>query len=348
MIERARVQNFRLLRKVAVDLRRLTVVVGPNASGRSSFLEALGWAVEGARMLVEADPDGLWKAGRPVLKLTETTFTTSSAPYPMLRHHTRVDGYRAPGKQEFELAGEGNAMLMRVWRDGRRQDLLIRMRPTRNQRSWVREGPRGFTLAFSALRLSPSLGALAAPAPVRDDEVRLGADGRGLAALLHHLARAGRLEALAADLARVVPGVEGVVVDRLPPPMHGPPEHAHEVELAVRFAGQGEIPTEALSRGTLFALAFLAALHWEAHDLLLLDDIDAGLHPAAQRALVRAIREALARRPALQVIATANAPFVLAELDAAEVLVTAVDPEGGGARFRSGRPPGLGAPADDL
>src|SRR5260370_9322552 len=41
MIGKVRIQNFKSLRDVSVDLGRFTVFVGPNGSGKSSVLQAL-------------------------------------------------------------------------------------------------------------------------------------------------------------------------------------------------------------------------------------------------------------------------------------------------------------------
>src|SRR5271170_5915411 len=41
MIKSASFRNFKSLRNVDIDLERLTVIVGPNASGKTSILEGL-------------------------------------------------------------------------------------------------------------------------------------------------------------------------------------------------------------------------------------------------------------------------------------------------------------------
>ena len=41
MIKSASFRNFKSLRPVDIDLERLTVIVGPNASGKTSILEGL-------------------------------------------------------------------------------------------------------------------------------------------------------------------------------------------------------------------------------------------------------------------------------------------------------------------
>lgn len=41
MIEQVTIRTFRALKDVSVELRPLTVLVGPNDSGKSSFLQAI-------------------------------------------------------------------------------------------------------------------------------------------------------------------------------------------------------------------------------------------------------------------------------------------------------------------
>ena len=43
MISKVSIRNFKCLRDVQIDLERFTVFVGPNASGKSSILQALNF-----------------------------------------------------------------------------------------------------------------------------------------------------------------------------------------------------------------------------------------------------------------------------------------------------------------
>src|SRR5947208_13849406 len=43
MIRKVAIRNFKSLRDVLIDLERFTVFVGPNASGKSSILQALNY-----------------------------------------------------------------------------------------------------------------------------------------------------------------------------------------------------------------------------------------------------------------------------------------------------------------
>lgn len=63
MLERIKIENFRCLRKVDVPLRPLTVLIGPNDSGKSAFLMALHYLAH-ARNL---DPFDWWRGDRSVI-----------------------------------------------------------------------------------------------------------------------------------------------------------------------------------------------------------------------------------------------------------------------------------------
>src|SRR5258708_15753812 len=47
MLERIEIENFRCLKSVNVPLRPLTVLIGPNDSGKSAFLKAIRFLVNG-------------------------------------------------------------------------------------------------------------------------------------------------------------------------------------------------------------------------------------------------------------------------------------------------------------
>ena len=48
MIHSVAIENFKNLRRIQIDLDRLTVFVGPNASGKTSVLQAVDLAIRAA------------------------------------------------------------------------------------------------------------------------------------------------------------------------------------------------------------------------------------------------------------------------------------------------------------
>ncbi len=81
--------------------------------------------------------------------------------------------------------------------------------------------------------------------------------------------------------------------------------------------------------GTILVLALLTTLLRPPRPtLLLLDDIELGLHPAAQEKLIGVLRKLLERFPDLQIVATSHSPFILDSLSYDEVCQTMLTPGG--------------------
>jgi predicted ATP-binding protein involved in virulence len=87
-----------------------------------------------------------------------------------------------------------------------------------------------------------------------------------------------------------------------------------------------------MSEGTLLVTALLTALmdttSSEGPQTLLIDDIDQGLHPKAQRDLVGLLRRIQEERKDLQIICTTHSPYVIDEMKAEEVILLHTDDEG--------------------
>ena len=116
-------------------------------------------------------------------------------------------------------------------------------------------------------------------------------------------------------------------------------EHAYDEEQAVMgqelifdmVSGSGQ-PASFVSDGTLIVLAILTAIiHGNSESemkTILLDDIEQGLHPKAQRDLIRQLRRLQEVRPELQIIVSSHSPYVVDELAPEDVWLFAPDKEG--------------------
>jgi predicted ATPase len=87
--------------------------------------------------------------------------------------------------------------------------------------------------------------------------------------------------------------------------------------LKIDLNGVTGLDADSVSEGTLMALGISALLtiHGDENIVLLIDDIEKGLHPKAQRDLAVMIREIVATTPGLQVICTSHSPYMLDECD---------------------------------
>jgi hypothetical protein len=194
----------------------------------------------------------------------------------------------------------------------------------------VRQFSQNFPKAF-LLRMEPRL--LAGVVLLETDST-LKEDGRNLASvvsvmLLQDPETLGRV---VEDLRRIVPHVVGLRVRLVQfRATSSDPSSVNEVrqELLVDFQNAKGVPAHAVSEGTLLLIGLLAVLHGPSRPkMLLLDDLDRGLHPKAQRELIGILRGLLESNPDLQIVATSHSPYLVDELEASEVWVCALDAEG--------------------
>jgi predicted ATPase len=82
------------------------------------------------------------------------------------------------------------------------------------------------------------------------------------------------------------------------------------------------IPAHAISEGTMLTLGLLTVLmNPKQPNLVLLDDIEQGLHPKAQRDLVTVFKEIIRDNPNLQIIFSTHSPYIIDELTPSQVHV---------------------------
>jgi predicted ATPase len=84
-----------------------------------------------------------------------------------------------------------------------------------------------------------------------------------------------------------------------------------------------------VSEGTMLLLGLLTVLR--GHDrpkIVLMDDIDRGLHPLAQRKLLHILRDVMQKFHEVQIIATSHSPYLLDQVQPEEVRLMTVGKDG--------------------
>lgn len=100
-------------------------------------------------------------------------------------------------------------------------------------------------------------------------------------------------------------------------------------ELLFDMKGAEGIPAIAVSEGTLLTLGLLTALSMQdTPQVILVDDLERGLHPKAIGELIQQIRRLQGQDSTLQLIATSHSPYLLDHLNADEILLTSLSEEG--------------------
>jgi energy-coupling factor transporter ATP-binding protein EcfA2 len=325
MIQKVRIQNFKSLREVTVELNRFTVFVGANGSGKTSVLEALHSAL---RVASGDDPQKVFSHERR----GDWIYTKGGFGDLSIRCETAGSAFSVDAKtpQEYgpspELMPKASRWDFHNTRSG--EPLFAALEPA-----------RGTTF----LRLNAAV--MAKPSYSDDDPPRIEFTGKGLASVLAYMALNDPqgFEDLVAVARKLIPRLRRIRFRKAR-------VYRTESEL-VRFGNdavkrssrrpyQGEsilldfehaenISASTASEGTILMLGLLTVLLGPARPrILLLDDIEHALHPLAQKQLVDALGQILQKHADLQLLATAHSPYLLNYLAPEQARIMAVGPDG--------------------
>jgi energy-coupling factor transporter ATP-binding protein EcfA2 len=339
MLDTVRFHGFKSLREVKLSgLQQLNVVVGPSGIGKTSVLHGLHLLTQLAVPKPNEKESSTHRPGRIFWgRWAPGRLVTSGEDRFELECVTR-EGHilRLLATIEQGSAGNDTPRFIITFKVGNNSPRVLKL-PGAAEDAWAFFGHSFFRQFGSAVFLkfdAEKLGEISQAS----SQPRVKHDGAGLATVLAYFAGAYReqLESLESEL-RSVLGITGRIRS-FPAEMEiretemiriGEelvPRHLRRHIAAHRFEvvidGFGSVPGDLLSEGTLTTLGLLAILHQpDCPRLLLLDDIDQGLHPDAQAKLVTALRRLLARRPDTQIVCTSHSPYLLDHFRAEEVQV---------------------------
>ena len=310
MIHRAKFQNFKALRDVEVTFdSRLTVLVGPNGCGKTSVLEGVklvGGLANGKR--AEAVFRGKYK-------LPNVYSRTASGPLVLDVETPNCDQPSGDNDgAQIRLSASRDPADPTVW-DYQRNIIVYGVaRPVVSAADEKRLAPFRTT---SLLQFDPAQ--LAAPSVQAKSPPTISSNGRGLASTLAYLqlTRPEAISQITEHLRRVIPNVVRLRFDREANRVNGVQD-----TFSIDFRNASGIIAPLTSQGTLLILGLLVALTGpDTATTVLIDDLERGLHPKAQLDLIGLLRQLLAERPDLQIIATSHSPYILDRLEPSEVRV---------------------------
>lgn len=296
MLTKLWLQNYRAHRETRLALDRLTVLVGPNGSGKSSVFRALRLLEAFSRGPVSGwEPDvGPWSESRPQLELG-------------------VDGRSAATDWSVELALGGPS-----------SGLQWEVEGTRQAKGTHGDVPTEILDALRTRLVGPlTAEEIAAPRGMPSERFEQGTSGAMTVAVLVLLKLSDdeRFERIEADLRALIPGFKRLRIQ--------PVGSRGEQQLLYEFANGTRILAPNASTGTLFATAILTAIHGPGQPrILLLDDLETGLHPSAQMALMEVLRKALEENPDIQFLLSTQSPYVVDAVEPSQVRVFALDAKG--------------------
>jgi len=327
MIETVSFKNFKALRDLTMPLERLTVLVGPNGSGKTSVLQGIAY-------LFAEEPWWLFKGERAASLL-------------------RTQGHGGAVQMRCEGVWSGKGGAIEIWlEEAEVRDWLtvfslaygdVAMRPVDPEDAKSNEF---FALSRQRTALLRIDAAKVAEASYSNDLVpRVASNGAGVAAVLAEMrvSRPDDFHRVEQALSAIVPYVTGLRLERAP--VRVPVDEdvtiggktttfarereyvGHRVVFEMR--GAPSLQAHLASEGTLITLGILVAIVGSRDlRLLLIDDIERAVHPRALADLVTQLRMLLDASPDLQIVATSHSPYLIDLLDPKEVRLMIADDSG--------------------
>lgn len=320
MISEVTIKNFKCLRDVPIELERFTVFVGPNASGKSSILQALHMLCGTFQI-----PDHPIQLPHPIeSELSVSKSRGAEGPVELLCK-TGEMWYRYRTRSLSTAPGSAHIHQVKWTGDG----AGFSSDPALNEwKQWL-PGPGGKAPLSLSVLLRLEASKLVHSKPVQPphptpDPTVMAPDGTGLHSALASMALndPDSWQALQADLRRIIPSIRRL-------------RHTKTVKLQEPASllfdtlGGDSLPANQVSEGTLLVLGLLTALHASGRpSFVLLDDLDRGLHPKAQRELISLLRGLLDATSDLQILATTHSPYMLDCMKPKEVRMTFLRDDG--------------------
>ncbi len=356
MLERIHVENYKCLQDVTVDLGDFTILIGPNDSGKSSFLEV----IQNFGTIVRQDYAGLFADDRspanlvwrkdPKRNIVMQATGTSSGHRFDYRIEIPVD-QRPPceslnwdGEKLFwteevttekaPLSAPSSRLVVVLATDQGNQ--TENARPGYSyfrqfiQQNWENSSALAEVLR-SSLEYRFDLNRLSMPS-VPQPDITLEASGANLAAVLDVLQNSpdrSAFEALQKALHEAIPTLSGIV---LPPASRQPGAKALEFILSGNGQTPVTIPASQASSGALLLTAFLTLAYTQTPSLLLFEEPENGLHPFRLQwvlDILRKINRGEIGNRKRQIVLTTHNPLLLNYASPEEVRVFVRHPQDG-------------------
>lgn len=333
MLETVKLCNFKSHRSTELkfDHSRLHALVGQNSSGKTSILQALQYLVRlGSSSFAqifenEQSPQFITTIGATQMSVTASGFWGD---------RDRRQDWTVSYQWNKVENPENRWLPMALWKINEGQEGKID-----KWSSSLSQADFPIPQVFNyPVYLKLVAGNLAKPAYSDDVTPKMTFDGSNFALILDYLRdeKPDRFEQLQKLLKQVVPGVKKVGLRRTSVMVnrqrvinidgqsisYTESQDRAGKEVVLDMNTGERIPAHAISEGTLLALGLLTVLMYPKQaNLVLLDDIDQGLHPKAQRDLVKVLQTILKENPNLQIIFSTHSPYIVDELNPSQVHV---------------------------
>jgi predicted ATPase len=327
MIKKISVTNFKNHKQTEFELGSVVALVGPNGCGKTSLLLAIQTLNRLAKQIVLDGNFNFEFINNLIRKGSQQVGISIEGEQPQWKIALTIPaGSGGAFGQDFEFEAE-------KWSS--EQSSPIQFNRELNLLALQAFGQVAY---FKAIAQNVSLPSYSPEIPPK-----LGADGTNTASVISDLKTSQEeiYEWIEDDLKKIVPLVKRIRVHSVPKLIkekrtisangnslvYDEDRQVNAQELIFDTQSGDRLPANMVSEGTLVTLALLTLLHTSGASLFLLDDIEQGLHPLAQRQLMKTLKN-FAENHNKQIILTSHSPYIVDELEAKDVWVMATDGEG--------------------
>ncbi|MCI0637663.1 MAG: AAA family ATPase [Gemmataceae bacterium] len=341
MLKRIHIENYKCLRDVTVDVGDFTILIGPNDSGKSSFLEVIGSLGKIAKHGYASVFSGERSAANVVWRKDVTRYIVweaeGTASKHTFRYHLEIPGDLRPPRESLEWDGKKLYWTEEVVADsevhrsthlapgtpvviipsGQGKQIQQIQQGTTQLQEFFRRGQPPYVSIVDVLTSSiayhfemDKLPQAAVPTP----KISLEPSGGNLAAVLdvvHNTPDNSTFEAIERSLREAIPTLGGI---RLPPSADRPGAKALEFVLAGNGQPAVTIPGSLASGGALLLTAFLTLAYTDSPGILLFEEPENGLHPVRLQHVLdifRKISRGEVGNRKRQVVVTTHSPLLL-------------------------------------
>jgi len=307
------IENFKCFESVDVELGPFTVLVGPNESGKTAFLQAL-------RVVSLVLHGGTMSPGTVEGKLDLRTGDAC------LGRNGNDDKIRITIPPEaFDLPSEHKGLLVVATSQGLTPYAEVLKAPASSATrvTGVGDAIREWFGGMAYYRFDPR--SLKSPGSFNPPS-QLGVDGTGLPGFLDYLLRHDRRKFF--DLEeRFYTGFPEYEKLEIRSP-HDGKSRDNDFSLRFRTRHDYELPAAGISDGAILSLAFLAICHQaQPPKVLMIEEPENGVHHAKLREIIGTLKQ-ITKAPGVQVILTTHSPFLLDLVEPEEVRIFTKDDQG--------------------
>lgn len=312
MITAMHIENFKCFKDFDIDLGPFNVLVGPNDSGKTAFLQAMA-------MLGGDGPNRAWDLNELTAKVALTAGTVN-----LWRSDTNSPILIQANGKAWEYPGSDRRFMEVTSHDGTNFRSKVQVHPDpppvppereKHEPTWLNDWIREAIGSISYYAFDPS--DLRRPTPLITDTFHLTRSGLGLSTFLQDVSNEDRKAFFALEQAfyERFPDYERILMPKEKVGGH----IGYALKLHTRHGNV--LPAESVSDGVMLALAYTALCYQpQPPGVLLIEEPETGVHYTSLKQIVGMLK-GLSCDKHVQIILTTHSPYLLDCVEPEEVHV---------------------------